>query len=171
MKYKSTRGGESGVSFERALLSAYATDGGLYVPEHLPCLTEAQLRAWSSFSFPMVCAEVLQLFADLPIAKCREMTSLAFAGWNGGGDNPPLPLRRVPMPLRGADADGAAAGPGAGDGAAGGAGDDSLLLLETGEGPTFAFKDIGQQIVAQLLNHYLGARGRHAPALQWDLGA
>ena len=31
-----------------------------------------------------------------------------------------------------------------------------LVLLDTGCGPTLAFKDIGQQLVAQLLNYYLG---------------
>ena len=35
-------------------------------------------------------------------------------------------------------------------------------MLDTGAGPTLAFKDIGQQVVAQLLEHYLGKRGQHA---------
>ena len=39
------------------------------------------------------------------------------------------------------------------------------LLLETGEGPTLAFKDIGQQVVAQLLNYYLGKRNARANVL------
>ena len=46
MTYKSTRGGEHGLPFEHVLLSAYASDGGLYVPERLPhvlvrCVREA----------------------------------------------------------------------------------------------------------------------------------
>jgi threonine synthase len=137
MLYKSTRGAERGVSFEDALLSAYATDGGLYVPEHLPCFELEQLRAWASLSYPQVCARVLSLFSGLSVEQCDGMTARAFAGWNGGGANPPLPLRRV----------------------------GGRLLLETGEGPTFAFKDIGQQVVAQLLNHFLGSKGRHANVL------
>ena len=36
------------------------------------------------------------------------------------------------------------------------------FFLETGAGPTLAFKDIGQQVVAQLLNHVLGSRGERA---------
>lgn len=138
MKYKSTRGGESNVSFEKVLLSAYASDGGLYVPESLPCFTAQQLRSWAPLTFPLVCAEILQIFTDLPITQCRAMTRDAFASFNGGSEAP-LPLRRL--------------------------GDDMPVLLETGEGPTLAFKDIGQQVVAQLLNHYLGARGRHANVL------
>ena len=137
MLYKSTRGAEHGVSFQDALLSAYASDGGLYVPEHLPNFTLAQLRAWAPLPYPAVCARVLSLFSGLQLKLCESMAVRAFAGWNGGGTNPPLPLKRVA----------------------------GRLLLETGEGPTFAFKDIGQQVVAQLLNHFLGAQGRHANVL------
>ena len=35
-------------------------------------------------------------------------------------------------------------------------------IKETGNGPTLAFKDIGQQVVAQLLNYYLGKQNRRA---------
>eukprot|EP00937_MAST-01D_sp_MAST-1D-sp2_P000936 g936.t1 len=140
--YKSTRGGESGVPFERVLLSAYAADGGLYVPEVLPVLRQAQLRAWAGFPLPLVCAEIVSLFTGLPVLACRDMCTQAFATFNGGQD-PPLPLRCFPesgLPK-------------------------GCMLLETGEGPTLAFKDIGQQVVARLLNHYLGARGQRATVL------
>ena len=33
MRYKSTRGGQCDLTFEKVLLSAYATDGGLFVPQ------------------------------------------------------------------------------------------------------------------------------------------
>ena len=36
MKYYSTRGGESSISFEKVVLNGLATDGGLYVPEKFP---------------------------------------------------------------------------------------------------------------------------------------
>jgi threonine synthase len=133
MLYKSTRGGESGLSFEKVLLSAYAQDGGLYVPEYLPLFTKEQLKSWSAFTFPQVAAQVLQVFSGLSLDECLAMTDAAFshdAGWSGGS-KAPLPLKQV----------------------------GGRLLLETGEGPTLAFKDIGQQVVAQLLNHYLGKRG------------
>lgn len=133
MKYKSTRGAEHGLSFEKVLLSAYAADGGLYVPEFLPLLTKDTLKSWASFTYPQVAAQVLELFTDLSLEECRTMTEAAYseeAGWSGGSANP-LPLKTV----------------------------GGRRLLETGEGPTLAFKDIGQQLVAQLLNHYLGKRG------------
>lgn len=126
--YQSTRGGEKGLRFEDILLRAYASDGGLYVPETVPFLTQAELRSWAGLSFPSVCARVVALYTDLDLGLCEGMTSRAFSSFNGGGSNPPLPLKEV----------------------------GGFTVLETGEGPTLAFKDIGQQVVAQLLNHVLG---------------
>ena len=130
MLYCSTRGGESGVSFERALLSAYASDGGLFVPESIPKVSVAELKSWASLTMSQVCARVMTYFTDLELAELEVITARAFKTFNGGKE-PPLPCQRV----------------------------GAQWHLDTGLGPTLAFKDIGQQIVAQLLNHYLGARG------------
>ena len=54
MKYVSTRGGVCGVSFQEALLSGYAPDGGLYVPESLPKLSSSELQSWAGLSYPQV---------------------------------------------------------------------------------------------------------------------
>ena len=136
MLYRSSRGGEEGLSFEHVLLSAYAKDGGMFVPHYLPMFEFEQLRKWASFSYPRICAEVLSLFTGLSVVDCVVMTEAAFATFNNGQD-PPLPLKEV----------------------------GGKMLLETGEGPTLAFKDIGQQVVAQLLNHYLGKRNARANVL------
>lgn len=78
VSYKSTRGGISGQSFEKVLLATYAPDGGLYVPERLPMLTSAQLLAWRDFTLGQICAEIMQLFTDIPIEDLRVMTAAAF---------------------------------------------------------------------------------------------
>jgi threonine synthase len=133
MLYRSTRGGQQGVPFETALLSAYASDGGLFVPHSLPFFTVETLQAWSSLTMAQVCARVMERFVDLPLAQLDEIAASAFASFNGGAE-PPLPLLRV----------------------------DGTFVLETGNGPTFAFKDVGQQVVARLLSVYLKRRGAHA---------
>ena len=56
--YKSTRGGESNLSFETVLFSTYAKDGGLFVPETMPSFSHADLFRWREKSFPEICAEV-----------------------------------------------------------------------------------------------------------------
>ena len=118
--YCSTRGGERGLPFERVLLAAYAADGGLFVPEQLPHVSTATLRSWAPLSMAKVCARVMALFTDLDLPTCERLASAAFASFNGGRE-PPLPLRGV----------------------------GGFTLLDTGLGPTLAFKDIGQQVVAQ----------------------
>src|SRR5450631_570061 len=45
MKYISTRGLAPKLNFEGAMLSGLARDGGLYVPEHFPKFTKAEMRA------------------------------------------------------------------------------------------------------------------------------
>ncbi len=44
IKYKSTRGGEQGLSFEEVVLEGLANDKGLFVPESIPTFTAAQLE-------------------------------------------------------------------------------------------------------------------------------
>ena len=43
MKYISTRGAAPVLSFEEAMLTGLARDGGLYVPESWPQLTHEQI--------------------------------------------------------------------------------------------------------------------------------
>ena len=133
--YCSTRGADRGSSFESILFAAYASDGGLFVPESLPYFTISELRRWAANKYTMaqVSAEVVHLFTGIPVPECLTMTRNAFNTFNNGHE-PPLPMVDV----------------------------GGRVLLETGEGPTLAFKDIGQQVVAQLLNYFLARRGRHA---------
>jgi threonine synthase len=136
MLYQSTRGGQSGVPFEQVLLSAYASDGGLFVPESLPLLSRDELCAWAGLDIGRVCARIMALFTDLSLAECEEIAVAAFATFNPDGaaaGAPALPLARV------------------GD----------LFLLDASLGPTLSFKDVGQQVVGRLLDKYLGRSGRH----------
>ena len=133
MLYKSTRGGDFGTTFEQALLSAYASDGGLFVPETLPTITTAELRSWAKLRLSEVCARVMTRFTDLPLSELEPIADSAFKTFNDGNE-PPLPLDKV--------------------------GDE--YFLDTGLGPTLAFKDVGQQVVARLVDLYLRKRGEHA---------
>ena len=143
IRYTTTRAGASSLSFVDVLLNAYGPDGGLFVPESVPTIPRARLAAWAALPMPAIAAHVLELFTDLSFDTLHGMTRRAFAGFNPPGEptgvasGEPLPLRRV----------------------------GSMRFLDASLGNTLAFKDIGQQIVAQLLNHYLGREGRHANIL------
>eukprot|EP00941_MAST-03F_sp_MAST-3F-sp1_P003959 g3959.t1 len=141
----STRGADRNTPFEKVLLSAYASDGGLFVPESLPLYSPHQLRKWAleSYTLAEVCAHTVQMFTGIPLSDCLVMTRAAFKTFNEGAE-PSLPLLKV----------------------------GNRILLDTGRvvkmtnphttGPTLAFKDIGQQVCAQLLNYYLGRKNRRA---------
>ena len=62
-RYKSTRGGtaQDDYSFEEALFSGYAPDGGLFVPASLPsCREKEQYLRWSNImTFPELAYDVL----------------------------------------------------------------------------------------------------------------
>ena len=120
MLYRSTRGGEHSVPFEKALLSAYASDGGLYVPESLPMVTETELRSWASLTMAQVCARVMVKFTDLSLAELEPLAFDAFKSFNDGVE-PPLPISKV------------------GD----------SYHLDTGLGPTLAFKDFALQLLGR----------------------
>ena len=61
-RYKSTRGGtaQDDYSFEEALFSGYAPDGGLFVPASLPsCRKKEQYLRWSKMIFAELAYDVL----------------------------------------------------------------------------------------------------------------
>ena len=62
MKYTSTRGGVQGLTFEDALLSGYAQDGGMILPETIPRVSRDTIRAWSRLSYTQLVKEILPLF-------------------------------------------------------------------------------------------------------------
>jgi threonine synthase len=134
MKYHSTRSLGLYKTFEEVLVSTYAPDGGLYVPEKVPLITSDQFAAWQGLAFPDVCAQILHLYSGIDIADLQAMAAVSFSLFNDGQD--PLPITQLP-----------------------GA---SVYLLDTSLGPTFAFKDIGQQMVGKLLNYVLGKQNKKA---------
>jgi threonine synthase len=73
MKFKSTRGGVAGVSFQEAVLSGRPEDGGMFVPESLPAISREQLKAWSSLSYPQLVEKVLRICVDTEEISDQEL--------------------------------------------------------------------------------------------------
>jgi threonine synthase len=131
MRYHSTRSAEGFKSFAEVLVSSYAADGGLYVPETLPAISAEKLASMVGYSFPQVCAEVMSWFTDIDLDTLRKMTTRAYSSFE---PKDVLPIDRV----------------------------GEVYHLDTSLGPTLSFKDVGQQMVAQVLNHVLGRQQRRA---------
>ncbi|HAT08404.1 MAG TPA: threonine synthase [Rhodobiaceae bacterium] len=134
MKYISTRGEAPILGFEDALLAGLARDGGLYVPECWPNLSEAMIASFSDKSFAEIAVDVLHPFMadDVPRDRLSEIVNEAYAGFEHEAVTPLTDL-------------------GGGQ-----------YFLELYHGPTLAFKDVAMQLLARLMDYALVRRGDRA---------
>lgn len=134
MKYISTRGQAPRLSFEDALLAGLASDGGLYVPESWPRLSDATLRSFVGADYATVAKAVLHPFMadDVRAERLSDIVDEAYACFN----NPEIaPLVAL---------------------------EEGHYLLELFHGPTLAFKDVAMQLLARLMDDALTRRGQRA---------
>lgn len=130
MKFVSTRGQSSAVSFLEAVALGLAPDGGLYLPEALPDLSP-RLRGWGELSYADLCAEFMGVFAtDVPQDVLARLVRRSY----GTFSHPEIaPLRRL---------------------------DDNVYVLELFHGPTLAFKDFALQLLGSLYGWHCEQTGR-----------
>ncbi len=124
MEYKSTRNSALRVSSAQAIAQGISEDGGLFVPEHIPTLTENDLKALCDMSYIERAESILMKYlSDFSLDEIK----LCANGAYGGGkfdDDIPAPLSRL---------------------------GESTYMLELWHGPTCAFKDMALQILPYLL--------------------
>ncbi len=122
MKFISTRGGEK-VTGAKAIVQGLAKDGGLFVPETFPQVTEEELSNMESMSYPERAAFILgkYLADDLGADFLLEICEKAYATFTG---DDPAPLVKI---------------------------DDGFFILELFHGPTCAFKDMALTVLPYLL--------------------
>ena len=131
MKYVSTRGAAPILGFDDVVLAGLANDGGLYVPQFWPRLSDENLRAMAQLTYPALAARVMAPFTmpSIQEPELRALTGAAYAGF----DHPLVaPLKRLQP---------------------------RLWLLELFHGPTLAFKDFALQILGRLFDLILARRG------------
>jgi len=131
MRYISTRGQAPELSFEEAMLTGLARDGGLYVPAHIPQITHAEIAALSGVSYEEAAFRIMRpyigdTFTD---TEFRDIIARAYAGF---GHAARAPLKQL---------------------------QDNHFLLELFHGPTLAFKDFAMQLIGQLFQAALARRG------------
>ena len=136
MHYISTRA-SSGNPPERKrfceiLLEGLAPDGGLYLPEYYPQVSDAMLAKWRGLSYAGLAFEVLSLYIDdIPAADLKAICDKTYTE-QVFGSKEIVPLR----PL--------------GEG---------LYLEALSNGPTLAFKDMAMQLLGNLFEYELARRG------------
>ncbi|WP_417246585.1 threonine synthase [Celeribacter sp.] len=133
MRYISTRGDAPVLNFEEAMLTGLASDGGLYVPETIPTLSEGEIAALAGLSYEEAAFKVMKPFIGdtFTDAEFQEIIAKAYAGFKHDARAPLVQL-----------------GP-------------NHFLLELFHGPTLAFKDFAMQLIGQLFQAALTRRGEH----------
>lgn len=138
MKYYSTRD-QKQTKFDSAqvIKQGLAADGGLFVPEQLPTVTEEEIKKLCGLSYPERAAFILSKFLtdyseEELIADCK--AAYSESSFVGGA----APLKKVT---------------------------DRIFSLELWHGPTAAFKDMALQIMPRLLSRALLKTGETNTAL------
>ena len=132
MRYISTRGQAPALDFEGAMLTGLARDGGLYLPERIPALTEAEIAALAFQPYEQVAARIIAPFLGESFSEA-ELTGAIDRAHESFAHPARAPLAQI--------------GPG-------------HFLLELFHGPTLAFKDFAMQLIGQLFALSLGRSGR-----------
>ncbi|MFD0980256.1 threonine synthase [Tropicimonas aquimaris] len=131
MKYISTRGKAPVLSFEEAMLTGLARDGGLYVPENIPQMPPEAIAALAGLPYEEIAFRVMQPFLGESFTdeEFREIIARAYEGFGHAARAPLVQLAP------------------------------NHFLLELFHGPTLAFKDFAMQLIGQLFQLALKRRG------------
>jgi threonine synthase len=131
MRYVSTRGRAPELTFEEAMLTGLARDGGLYVPAEVPQMSEGDIAALAGLSYEEVAFRVMRPFIGdtFTDAEFADLIAKAYAGF---GHDARAPLKQLQP---------------------------NHFLLELFHGPTLAFKDFAMQLIGQLFQAALARRG------------
>ncbi len=129
MKYISTRGGISPVSFKDAVMMGLATDGGLLLPDRYPVIDRKTLDSWRTLPYQELAFRIISLFADdIPPAELKQLINRSYSTFRHPEISPVVDLC-------------------------------GLHILELFHGPTFAFKDVALQFLGNLFEYLLKERG------------
>jgi threonine synthase len=140
MKYISTRGQSPALSFSQILLGGLAPDGGLYLPEMYPQISDADLTAMRNMTYAELAYAILSRFVDdIPADDLKSIINKTYradvyqytrAGQSAADITPTLKL------------------------------EDHLYLLSLSNGPTLAFKDMAMQLLGNLFEYVLTKEGK-----------
>lgn len=131
MQYVSTRGRAPVLSFEEAMLTGLARDGGLYVPAEIPPMSQGDIAALAGLSYEEIAFRVMRPFVGDTFGD-DEFAGLIERAYAGFGHAARAPLKQL---------------------------QNNHFLLELFHGPTLAFKDFAMQLIGQMFQAALARRG------------
>jgi threonine synthase len=131
LRYVSTRGEAPPLGFIDVTLAGLARDGGLYVPETWPKLTDAVIKNFAGRPYAEVAVEVIRPFTGDTISE-HDLSRIAHEAYDTFRHPAIAPVVQL---------------------------DTNTFALELFHGPTLAFKDLAMQFLARLMDHALEQRG------------
>ncbi|CED82100.1 Pyridoxalphosphate-dependent enzyme/predicted threonine synthase [Phaffia rhodozyma] len=131
MQYLSTRGGQERLSFEEAVLTGLAPNGGLYIPSQIPSLPADWETSWRGLSFSELSHKVLSLFIPESEIPSDDLKTLVDTSYGTFRHPETTPLHQIAS---------------------------NEYILELFHGPTFAFKDVALQFLGNLFEYFLKRR-------------
>lgn len=134
LNYVSNKGGGHAVDFETAILDGYASDGGLYVPEHLPHISLETLEQWKHLGYKELVFEILSLFIDRSLISAKELKSLIETAYGTFETEEVIPFHTLESRK-------------------------DTYVMELYHGPTLSFKDIGLAFLVNLFDLFLKRKG------------
>ena len=133
MRYISTRGGGTPQSFTQILLEGLAPDGGLFVPETMPSLCEAEIERMRTLNYRELALAILSIFIDdIPASDLKTIVDRAYTS-SVFRSQAIAPLKTLTQ---------------------------GLNLLQLSNGPTLAFKDMAMQFLGHLFEYVLAKEGK-----------
>ena len=136
MKYISTRGYEGKFTAQEAIIKGIAPDGGLFVPESIPVLTEDDIEQMKNMQFCEISARVLSKYLDdFSEDELLGYTREAYSEEKWGEN--PVPLVQLNSY------------------------NDREYILELWHGPTLAFKDVALQMLPHLMTASMRKTGEN----------
>ena len=131
MRYVSTRGEAPALGFAEAMLTGLARDGGLYVPAAWPRLDAEAIAGFAGRPYAEVAVEIIRPFIGDAVAE-GDLARMAREAYGRFRHPAVAPLVQFGV---------------------------SDFILELFHGPTLAFKDLAMQLLGQLMDAALTARG------------
>ena len=133
LKFVSNKGGGIPVDIETAILAGYAPDGGLYVPEELPQVTQEQLAEWKDLSYKELAFEILSLFIDRSILSAEDLRTIIDQAYDTFEKEEVIPLHKLQSR-------------------------NDTYIMELFYGSTLSFKDVGLSFLCNLVDFFLARK-------------
>lgn len=136
IKYVSTKGGISPVNFDEAVLQGFAEDGGLFVPDTIPVVSQEQMEQWAGLGYTDLTFELMRLYIDESIIPATDLKLLLKQSFGAFESRDIIPV--VPFGEK-----------------------NGTFIMELFHGPTLSFKDIAMGFLVNCIDYFLQDRNEH----------